>query len=93
MSDKDAQLIWETFNEVRMPGEEEIPGHDDDDSVYDEIRLANFIEQYAKAGYESYKTDHMAGNEEEWNEEGEQNNYKEVMISNIIDILQDIELN
>ena len=38
MNDKDSKLIWENFNEGRQPGEEEIPGHDDDDPVYDEVR-------------------------------------------------------
>lgn len=38
MRDKDTKLIWENFNEGRRPGEEEIPGHDDDDPIYGEIR-------------------------------------------------------
>ena len=39
MKDKDSQLIYEAYlKEDRLPGEEEIPGHDDDAEVYDEIR-------------------------------------------------------
>ena len=41
MKDKDTKLIWESYGayqEGRQEHEEEIPGHDDDDPVYDEVR-------------------------------------------------------
>jgi hypothetical protein len=41
MKDKDQKLIWEAYavrQEDRRPGEPEVPGHDDDADVYDELR-------------------------------------------------------
>jgi hypothetical protein len=41
MKDKDTKLIWEaygSYEEDRQEHEEEIPGHDDTDPVYDDVR-------------------------------------------------------
>ena len=57
--------------------------------------FSNLIKEYVKVGFSEYKTVNKYGNEDgfgdTWDEEGELSNYKEVLVTNVRDILEEVE--